>query len=352
MKPFTGFLKISTLSVALLASTAIVATIAMPDVAFAKQANGNGNGNGNGGNGNGNSADKGNSGKSGADKGNSSKSKAKGSSGKSKSKSKTKQASGNPLKAIGDMFKKKSDAPKAKTVAKTKSVAKVKRVATVPTELSAPKPRGNPLARTLGVHPSELGALNAANASPNALANASPNSRVGKLAIYAGEVEASRALEAELLAAQEVLASLDAPERSGAEIDTAIADADAAKTTRLNELDGLLADLEAAGGEDAGIEAEIDNATAGIAALDDEIAALEKERSDGEAYEAAAEDVATLDEDLASQTDAQRAALEEAANKQVTDAVEAAVQSLLGIDQPAETDPGDVLEEDDIVALD
>ncbi|MEO9824418.1 MAG: hypothetical protein ABJF50_08390 [Paracoccaceae bacterium] len=352
MKPFTGFLKISTLSVALLATTAIVASVAMPDVAYAGKGNGNGNGGGNGGN----SADKGNSGKSGADKGNSAKSKAKGTSAKAKSKSK--RASGNPIKAIGDLFKKKSDAPKVKRASKTKSVAKTKRVVkTAPTETSAPKPRGNPLVRTLGVHPSELGALNAANASPNALANASPNSRVGKLAIYAGEVEAGRELEADLLAAQEVLDTLDAPERDSAQIDAAIADADAIRTTRMNDLDGLLVDLEAAGGEDADIEAQIETATADIGTLDEEIAALTQERADGEAYESAAEDVATLEEDLATQADTQRAALEAAANKEVTDAVEAAVQSLLGIDQLPETDSGDdvvedIVEEDDIVALD
>lgn len=346
MNPFTNFLKISTLSVALLSSTAIVATVAMPDVAYA----GNGKGGGNGG-GNGNSADKGNQGKSGAsEKANGAQSKAKGSSAKSKSKSKTKakREAGNPLKALGSLFKKKDEAPKTKRVEKTKRIAK--RVPTL-SETSAPKPRGNPLARALGVHPSELGALNAANASPTALANASPNSRVGKLAIYAGEVETTRAIEAELLSAQDILDALDAPERSGAEIQSAIEGANSARTTRLNDLDSLLADLEAAGGEDAEIEAVIETATADIVALDEEIAALEQERSDGEAYEAAAEDVAILEDDLAGQADNQRSALEAAANKEVTDAVEAAVQSLLGIDQIPEPDLNDV-EDEDIAILD
>ena len=335
MKPFTNILKISTLSVALLASTAIVATVAMPDFAYA------GNGNGNGG-------DNGNSGKSGAssDKGNSATSKAKGTT--AKRGAKTKRASSNPLKALGDMFKKKADAPKAKRVTTTKRVAKK---ATAPDVTSTPKQRGNPLARTLGVHPSELGALNAANASPNALANASPNSRVGKLAIYAGEVEASRTMEAALMTAQDELDALDAPERSGADIDVALADADMAKTTLLDELDGLIADLEAAGGTDAAIETEIETATADIAKLDEETAALEQERLDGEAYEAAAEDVAALEEELATQADTQRAALEAAANKEVTDAVEAAVQSLLGLDQDPSEEDGDVAE-GDVVALD
>lgn len=345
MKPLTGLLKISTLSVALLASTAIVATVATPDVAYA------GNGNGKGGNGNGNGADKGNSGKSGAASDNGKGAKSKSKSKSSDSKTKAKRTSGNPLKALGDMFKKKRDEPKVKRASKTKSVAKAK----APVASSAPKQRGNPLAQALGVHPSELGALNAANASPNALANASPNSRVGKLAIYAGEVEVSRAIEADLLTAQETLDSLDAPERSGAEIDLAIADAGTAKSTRQDELDGLLADLDAAGGADPDIEAQIETATADIAALDDEIAALEQERVDGEAYDAAAEDVASLEEDLATQEATQRTALEAAANKEVTDAVEAAVQSLLGIDQQPDAESGDVVDvlvEDETASLD
>lgn len=347
MKPITGLLRISTLSVALLASTAMVASVAMPDVAYAGKGNGKGGGN-SGNSGNGNSGDNGKSNAS-SDKGKSAKSKSKGAS--AKGNSKTKRTSNNPLKAIGDLFQKKSDAPKAKTVVKTKrSVAKK---ATAPTVTSAPKPRGNPLARTLGVHPSELGALNAANASPNALANASPNSRVGKLAIYAGEVEMSRALETDLVAAQDVLNSLDAPERSGEEIDLALENANEARDTRLNDLDTLIADLEAAGGSDEAIEAEIETATTDITVLSEEITSLQQERLDGEAYEDAAEDVASLEDELAAQADTQRAALEAAANKEVTDAVEAAVQSLLGIDQISETEnDDDVLVDEDIVSLD
>ncbi|MDA8587321.1 hypothetical protein N9L47_13850 [Rhodobacteraceae bacterium] len=202
------------------------------------------------------------------------------------------------------------------------------------------------MARTLGVHPSELGALNAANASPNALANASPNSRVGKLAIYAGEVEASREIKAELTTAQDVLNALDAPELSIADIDLALAGADTARTTRLDDLELLIADLEAAGGAGETIEADIEIATADIVALDEEIAALEQDRIDGEAFDAAAEDVATLEEVLADQTATQRDALEAAANKEVTDAVEAAVQALLGIDQEPAIEDGDVFEDD------
>lgn len=344
MHAITGLLKISTLSVALLASTAIVATVAMPDVAYAGNGNGNSGGNGGGNSGNSDAS---------SDNGKSANSKAASAKSKRDQKTNTRKTSGNPLKALGDIFKKKSDAPKVKRVAKTKRVTKT---ATALAVTTAPKPRGNPLARTLGVHPSELGALNAANASPNALANASPNSRVGKLAIYAEEVEATRTIEAELIEAQAVLDTMDAPEHSSEQIDLAIADAESAKLTRLDELDGLIAKLEEADGSDAVIKSDIETATADIIALDDQVAALEQERADGEAFEAAKEEVATLEEGMATQTDTQRAALEAAANKEVTDEVEAAVQSLLGIYQEPTLEDDVLLEEEileeNVVALD
>ncbi len=339
----TGLLKISTLSVALLASAAVVATVTLPGAAYAGSDKSNGKGNGN-------SGDKGNSGKSAgsSDKGNSGKSRASRGQSGGKQKSTARQTSKNPIKALGDLFKKKEDAPKVKRVAKTKSVTKV---AKAPAGATAPKPRGNKLARTLGVHPSELGALNAANASPNALANASPNSRVGLLALYAQEVEATRALEAERAEAQAILDALEAPERGSAEIDLALTETDAEKAARLDELDDLLAALEEAGGTDEAIEGDIASVTDDIVELDEQISALEQEREDNAAYEAAEEDLASLDDALANQSDTQRAALEAAANKEVTDEVEDAVQSLLGLNQ--ETTPeDDILLEVDVTALD
>jgi protein involved in temperature-dependent protein secretion len=47
-----------------------------------------------------------------------------------------------------------------------------------------------------------LGALNAAHASPNALAHASPSSRVGKIAAYKESVSALNAANANLASAQ------------------------------------------------------------------------------------------------------------------------------------------------------
>ena len=55
---------------------------------------------------------------------------------------------------------------------------------------------------TKGSTASKLGALNAAHASPNALAHASPNSRVGKIAAYKDSVAALNTANANLAAAQ------------------------------------------------------------------------------------------------------------------------------------------------------
>ncbi len=348
---FGEFLKISTMSVALLSGTALIATVAVPDAAYAGKGNGNGNGNSSSG-GESNAGGNGKSGDNAASKG---KSVGKGSDG-TRGKS---VAARDPIRSLGNLLRgKSSDAKTARsgsdsttksrktTVAKSSKSAtsRAPKVASAP----APKPRGNPLARELGVHPSELGALNAAHASPNALANASPNSRVGLIAAYMGEVEESRELAVALAAAQADLASLDEPTRSQDEIDAAIDTATGEKAGLQSELDALneaLAETEAG---DPDIEQQIADVTDAIAAKDDEIAALEQERADGEAYGAAEDEVARLEGELETQEADQRAALEDAANKPVTDEVETAVQKLLGIyEEPEET-----VEEDVTAALD
>ena len=332
-------LKAATLSIALLGGTAVVTTIALPDMAFAGNGNGNGGGNGNGnggGNGNGNSADSGNgngNGKSASSNGGGSAKKAQ-------------KSQGGILKSL---FQGKDDRSEVNKTKKTKTkrtqTAKIQKKIAVATV--APKPRGNKLARALGVHPSELGALNAANASPQALANASPNSRVGKLAIYADEVGAIQDIQLDLDAAADILASLDTPERSVDEIDVATGNAATEKADLESQLDGLQADLNAAGGTDAAIEEQIASVTDAISAKDDELNALAEERSDAEEYAAAEEDVAQLESDLAEQEDVARTALEAAANKEVNDDIEAAVRAMLGL----ETEPSEPTDELDEVSL-
>ena len=273
-----GFLKACTLSVALLGSAAIVAAIALPDTAFAKSGNGNGGGNGNGkgdGNGNGNGGGK--------------------------------SAGGSSEKASGG----KSAAPAssaAKSKVKKKSVA-----------------------GELGLSPSDLGALNAAHANPNALKHAAPNSRVGRIAAYRDAVLAGEALQAELGAKQAELDGMTPPARPSAEVDVDLALASqttAEKADAVADLEQALAD---AGGVDAGIEAELATARDELVTAQADEAALQTEHDDALAYETLEAEVDGLTLQVADQPALERSLLEAAANKPVTDAVEAAVKQLLGL---------------------
>jgi hypothetical protein len=142
---------------------------------------------------------------------------------------------------------------------------------------------------------SKLGALNAAHASDTALANASPNSRVGKVAAYKEAELAAQAAEADAAAA-----------------DQAVADAQAA-------LDAAIA----ANADDDPLN-DVDQAT---------IDGLTQDVADAEAA------AATADADAQAAKDEADAALVNAANKDITDDegnvfsdVRDAVNDLLGID--------------------
>jgi hypothetical protein len=142
---------------------------------------------------------------------------------------------------------------------------------------------------------SKLGALNAAHASDTALANASPNSRVGKIAAYKEAELAAKAAAADAATADQAVAdaqaALDAALAANADVDT------------LNDVD----------------QATIDGLTQDVA--------------DAEAAAATADATAQTAQDDAD------AALVNAANKDITDDdgnvltdVRDAVNDLLGID--------------------
>jgi hypothetical protein len=251
----------------------------MPTPVYADNGNGNGNG-GNGGNGNGNG--NGNGGNGG--NGNSAKSEKSGGSSKSK-----------------------SDKSTAKAEKSKKTVKKAKK---------------KPVAEELGVSPSELGALNAAHASPTALANAAPNSRVGRIAAYKAAVLEGEELAGTLEDKQALLDSLTTPELAAAQ--DILEDANA-EVVRLEQ------ELEEAGGVDPVIEAELalarDEATLAAEAVD----LLVSELDDPEGYLALTDEVAALEQQLEDQPELERSLLEAAANKPVTDEVEAAVKELLGL---------------------
>lgn len=233
MNATTKILKAVTLSVSLLGSAAIVGAFAMPDAAYANGGNGGGKGNG-GGNGNGGQG---------------------GNSNKSESK--------------------KSSAKQSKQEASEKVKFK-------------------DILAEYGVTSSDLGALNALHASPNAFLNASENSRVGRIAAYREAVIEGQALEDQLATKELALEALTPPARSSGDIMDEIALLDP------------VADAEAIG-------------------------ILNTELTAAQTYEALDAEVDILAGQVATQTAEQRALLEDAANKPVTDDIEAAVKALLGL---------------------
>ncbi len=342
----TGLLKASAIAIALLGSTAIVATFALPDVAYAKEGKGKGGGNGGGkggGNGGGNGKGGGNDGGNGKGGGQgASKADGKKSAGKSGRKSGGKSAGGGPRSksskgggfSLKDLFSGKKS--KSKTTKKTPKTVRVARKPQATVQVTepvrhTPRTKGNKMADLLGVHPSELGALNAANASENALKNAAPNSRVGLIAAYRDTVLAGDELRTDLEEKQALLDGMTPPDRPVSEIDEDLEAALADVQEKQDRVDQLEEDLEAAGGSDPDIEAELDDANAELQDSIDAAEDLNAERQVAAEYEDTVAEVEDLTEALENQPETEREALENAANKPVTDEVEAAVKSLLGL---------------------
>lgn len=161
---------------------------------------------------------------------------------------------------------------------------------------------------------SQMGALNAAHANPQAFANASPNSRVGRIAAYANYYNDLETLPLEL---EEAIAARDAlpvPTRTSEEI-----------------------------------QAEIDLL---VEPTSEELQALEDELADALAYEQADAEVVALEEEVAALEEVDPIELlEAAANKEVTDEVVEEVNRLLGIVVPEETEVTEVVEEPVVVVV-
>lgn len=304
----TQFLKACSLSVALLGSAAVVMTVSLPDAAYADNGKGNGGGNGNGG---GKSNAGGNVG------GNASSSAKSGGNGKS----------GGGYSSSGKSAE-KSKAAKKK-VAKSEVPA--------PTEVGQPKTgkikpkhiEGDGIA-----HPSELGALNAAHANPRALENAAPNSRVGRIAAYRDAVIEGQDLAEDLAEKTALWETLEEP-RPLVEIDGDLADADAdvdAKAEAVRLLEEQLAEVLVSD-PDSAPEIEAQLATARTAQTDAEKVAqdLEAERTAAVEYQTLTDEITELTQMVEDQPMVEREALEAAANKPVTDDVEAEVKRLLGL---------------------
>jgi len=116
-----------------------------------------------------------------------------------------------------------------------------------------------------GAEASSLGALNAAHASDTALANASPNSRVGKIAAYKGAEIAAKAAAADAAAADQKVADAQAALDAA---NAANADQDPLNDVDQTTMDGLTKDLAdaqaAAATADASAQTAQDDADAAL----------------------------------------------------------------------------------------
>jgi chromosome segregation ATPase len=296
------------LSAALLGASAIAITISFADAAYANGGNGGGNG---GGNSNGNSSN-----------GRSSDAAAKGGSSKNERDSVAKSKKSTVSEKSGAAVRKSGTSKTtAATVGKTSSKKTAK-----------PNKKAD-LAGVLGVHPSELGALNAAHASAQALENANPNSRVGRIAAYRDAVLG----RADLLATYEATrAALDAatpPTRDIASISSDLAQIDGDLGLASSHLADLQTQLAAVpeGEDTTALTDEIAAVEAQITTLSGDRTAVQSELTSANAYADLVDQEAAQRQAITDQPATELSLLEAAANKPVTDAVVKAVNALLGL---------------------
>ncbi len=174
----------------------------------------------------------------------------------------------------------------------------------------------------------QLGALNAAHANENALRNASPNSRVGRIAAYRDEVLAGREIAGDLEEARDLLETLDEPDREIGEIRGDL------RTTRdrIQTLREEIAELELAVEDGTADQADLDAARDDLRALRDNRRELRDEMTEAQNYADAVTLVDELEEEILMSVEESTRLLDLAANKPVTDEVEDEVQRLLGLD--------------------
>ena len=305
----TSILSATLLSAALLGAVSIAATLPFVGVAHAKGGNEGGNGGGNGG---GNSGGNGNGGlgSEASDKGGSAKAD-RGTKGKSA----------------------KSDVSTKKRVSEVEVTSTSPRSTTRTVELN----KTSDLAEALGAHPSELGALNAANASPQALANANPNSQVGRIAAYRDAVLSRPDLLSDYDLTRAALDAASPPARDPDAISVDLAQLDADASLAAADLAAAREELAAApvGTDTTALVAETEALEGEAQAISIERATVQAELDAASNYADLVDEEAELRDAIANQPELELSLLEAAANKTVTPGVVTSVNSLLGMD-PAE----------------
>lgn len=252
-----------------------------------------------------------------------------------------------------DKSSKKKSSAKSKSK-KTSSATSSNRVVKKPkkkprkTVAIASVPAASSVEETYGGLPKKkinaaLGALNAAHASEQAFQNASPNSRVGRIAAYRDQVLENEMLRAELKDATVLLDTMDAPDLTAEEFAALLATEAAKRDALETEIAVIRTALNALGGENEELETALIAAEMAQAEQDKIIAELDVQSANANAYwdgqVALSERQAELDEldRIASEL------LAAAANKPITDGVVLEVHRLLELPAP-ETDEEELAE--------
>lgn len=315
-----NLVKATCFALSLTGAAAVLATAAMPDFAYAKNSKSN----------SASSNSQGGGSKSSKSQGGGSNSSKSSSGGSKSSKS---QGSASRGSKSNDSVVRTSKSKKSKAV---KSIHQTKPVVS----------KKNKTKKLIGgVHPSELGALNAANANEQALLHASPNSRVGRIATYRDLVVDGKPLFDNLEDAQTALEDIDArvdedgnvipPE--AIYVERYDATTELVKDTDQQEVfEDLNTDLKDAlldGNEDAIAAAQtaLDDYYDAVGLENEDIATLNDDHDTAVEYETAVTEIDELQDLVDDQKLRETEALRAAANKPVTAEIEYAVKEMLGL---------------------
>lgn len=324
MPRFSNAVRVSAIAILIASGSPLISSDLTTDVAFAKSDK---------------AKDKGSNGK-GRDKAKERKS----SSSSKSSNASSNRGSGKGNRTLLDLFKKpqtkstvvrSAPQPKAKPVKKQPAPKPVKKApvaaAAVTSEIAEESVVEDAEKKNIN---SALGALNAANASETALQNASPNSRVGRIAAYRNQVLENEALREDLAEAEALLEGRNVPELTAEDYAVLLGQ----EAERLSAIELEIAEIQTAlnavGGINEELETDLEQAKTALVAQTGLISDLETQSDEATDYWTAAKLVEEKEATLAAQDVEASELLAAAANKPITDDVIEEVHRLLGLPEP------------------
>ncbi len=176
-----------------------------------------------------------------------------------------------------------------------------------------------------------LKALAASDAGPEALKDADPDSRLGKIAAYRFKVLEIELLKRNLLEARKVLSLISLPEASAADLEVELDDAAKAKSALEIEVAEIRTGLSAVGGVNAELEADLVEVRRALGQQERVLADVTAKKNAAETFERTMKRVQVTEGELAARKADAYELLEAASNTPVTQDVVAEVHRLLDL---------------------